>query len=84
MRSRKSILSVDLRHYGESNKVPVIKLLRQVTYLGLKDLKDTVERRGQESFEIQPYDIQGTTIFDIQRDLEQYGCYTVLTPIVDS
>jgi hypothetical protein len=58
-----------------SMKIAVIKAIRGLTRMGLKDAKDLTEKHGPQKIKIDPYQMTSPdngNLYDIKRSIEEY------------
>jgi hypothetical protein len=69
------------------SKIEVIKYIRTLTGLGLKQSKDTVETMGPQVLDINPARLEGTPMMssDYERELKHNGCVLSIvgTTVID-
>ncbi len=66
-------INIDTTHSLPGLKVTIIKAIRQLTGLGLKDSKDIADQLGEHRLELSPYYYDGVAITTEQarREMEQ-------------
>jgi hypothetical protein len=61
---------LDIRKYvSENNKIQLIKLLREISDMGLKDAKELIEARLKFNFDFQQNSKMNYTLYDIEDNI---------------
>jgi ribosomal protein L7/L12 len=71
--NRPARFDVYLRSDGGTNKIQVIKAIRDVTYLGLKEAKDVTDRASIATPQLVKLGIDSATAADIKLVIERAG-----------